>query len=226
MGAWRDDVSHDQRYDLATEWLHVVKSLWSEPSVNFEGRYFQMRDCQSDPKPVSKPRPFLICAGTSGRGMQFTVAEADAIFCGGKDDAELAKMSRQAKAMARDAGRAIRTYTMMNLVIAATDAAAEAMAAHYRAGFDEGALRGMMRAYGFLDAQIGKENSFVANARSSFMAARLVGSAETVGRRLSELLMEGALDGVMLIFPEYLEGLRIFAERIQPGLRQLRSALV
>jgi pyrimidine oxygenase len=226
MGAWRDDVSHDQRYDLATEWLHVIKSLWSEPSVNFEGRYFQMRDCQSDPKPVSKPRPFLICAGTSGRGMQFTVAEADAIFCGGKDDAELAKMSRQAKAMARDAGRAIRTYTMMNLVIGETDAAAEALAAHYRAGFDEGALRGMMRAYGFLDAEIGKENSFVANARSSFMAARIVGSADTVGRRLSELLMEGELDGVMLIFPEYLEGLRIFAERIQPGLRQLRGALV
>jgi pyrimidine oxygenase len=156
--------------------------------------------------------------------MQFTVAEADAIFCGGKDDTELAKTSRQAKAMARDAGRSIRTYTMMNLVIGATDAAAEAMAAHYRAGFDEGALKGMMRAYGFLDSEIGKENAFVANARSSFMASKIIGSATTVARRLSELLEQCALDGVMLIFPEYLEGLRIFAERILPELRKLRSA--
>ena len=224
MGAWRNDVSHDQRYDLATEWLHIIKSLWSEPSVNFEGRYYQMRDCQSDPKPLAKPHPFLICAGTSGRGMQFTVAEADAIFCGGKDDVELAKTSRQAKAMAREAGRSIRTYTMMNLVIGETDAAAEAMAAHYRAGFDEGALKGMMRAYGFLDSEIGKENAFVANARSSFMASRIIGSAATVTRRLSELLEQCALDGVMLIFPEYLEGLRVFAERILPELRKLRSA--
>jgi len=61
---------------------------------------------------------------------------------------------------------------MMTLVIGETDAAANAAAAHYRAGFDEGALKGMMRAYGFLDSEIGKENSFVTNARSGFLAAR------------------------------------------------------
>jgi pyrimidine oxygenase len=27
MGAWRDDVDHDQRYVLATEWLQAVKAL-------------------------------------------------------------------------------------------------------------------------------------------------------------------------------------------------------
>jgi pyrimidine oxygenase len=223
MGAWPDDVGHDQRYDLASEWVHVIKRLWSEPSVDFEGQYFQMHHCESDPKPLAKPHPMLICAGTSGRGMQFTVAEADAIFCGGKDDAELAKISRQAKTMARAAGRSIRTYTMMTLVIGETDAAANAAAAQYRAGFDEGALKGMMRAYGFLDSEIGKENSFVTNARSGFMAARIIGSAATITRRLSELLEECELDGVMLIFPEYLEGLRIFADRILPELRKVCS---
>jgi pyrimidine oxygenase len=56
------------------------------------------------------------------------------------------------------------------------------------------------------------------------MAARIIGSADTVARRLSELIQECDLDGVMLIFPEYLEGLRIFADRILPELRKLRSA--
>jgi pyrimidine oxygenase len=55
------------------------------------------------------------------------------------------------------------------------------------------------------------------------MASKIIGSATTVARRLSELLEQCALDGVMLIFPEYLEGLRIFAERILPELRKLRS---
>jgi pyrimidine oxygenase len=220
MSAWRHDVGHDQRYDLATEWVHIIKRLWSEPAVDFDGRYFQMRDCQSDPKPVSRPRPFLICAGTSGRGMQFTVDEMDAIFCGGKDDTELAKTSRLAKVMARDAGRAIRTYTMMTLVIGDTDQAANAMADHYRAGFDEGALHGMMRAYGFLDSEIGKENAFTTNARSSFMAARTIGSAATITQRLIELIGQCELDGLMLIFPEYLQGMRLFAEAILPQLRK------
>jgi pyrimidine oxygenase len=219
MNAWRHDVSHDQRYDLATEWIHIIKQLWSEPSVNFDGRYFKMHDCQSDPKPVSKPRPFLICAGTSGRGMQFTIDEVDAIFCGGKDDAETAKTSRQAKEMARKAGRCIRTYTMMTLVIGETDQEADARVEHYRAGFDEGAFRGMMRAYGFLDTEIGKENAFTANARSSFMARYMAGSPPRIAKGLIQLLEAGDLDGVMLIFPDYLQGIRVFADAILPQIR-------
>lgn len=220
MGAWRRDLNHDARYDLATEWLQIVKRLWSEPSVSFAGRHFTFKDCQCDPKPVSQPRPFLICAGTSARGMQFTVAEADAIFCGGKDDAELEGNCRLAKQLAREAGRGIRTYAMMTLVIGATDTQAEATAESYREGFDEGALRGMLRAYGFLDSEIGKENSFVANARSGFMAARTVGAPGTVAQRLIQLIERCELDGLMLIFPEYLSGMRVFAEGILPRLRQ------
>lgn len=220
MGAWRSDLGHDARYDFATEWVRVIKRLWSEPRVDFEGRYFNLKDCQSDPKPVSRPRPFLICAGTSGRGMQFTVEETDAIFCGGKDDAELAQTSRLAKKLAREAGRSIRTYAMITLVLGETDAAASATAEHYRVGFDEGALRGMLRAYGFLDSEIGKENSFITNARSGFMAARTIGSAETITQRLVQLLTECELDGMMLIFPDYLEGLPRFAQAILPELRR------
>jgi pyrimidine oxygenase len=220
MGAWRRDLNHDARYDLATEWVQIIKRLWSEPAVSFPGRYFDFKDCQSDPKPVARPRPFLICAGTSGRGMQFTVEEADAIFCGGKDDAELAGTCRLAKQLAREAGRSIRTYAMMTLVIGATDAEAETAAQSYRDGFDEEALKGMLRAYGFLDSEIGKENSFVANARSGFMAARTIGSPDTITQRLIRMIESCELDGLMLIFPEYLTGMRSFAQDVLPRLRR------
>ena len=141
------------------------------------------------------------------------------MFCGGKDDTELANLSTGVKAMARESGRAIKTYTMMNLVIGETDAAAQAEADYYRAGFDMEACRGMMRAYGFLDAEIGKENSFVQNARSSFMSAKIIGSADTVAARLIELIEKCDLDGIMLIFPEYLKGMPIFAKEIMPKIR-------
>jgi len=217
MNAWRDDVGHDQRYDLAAEWIQIIKRLWSEDSVTYDGRYFKMNDCQSDPKPVRKP--FLVCAGTSPVGMRYSAAEMDAMFLSGKDDAELARNSIAAKAMARDVGRSIKTYSMMTLVIADTDAEAEAQASHFRAGFDEGAMQGMMRAYGFLDAEIGKENAFVTSARSGFMAARLIGSAPTVTRRLIEMLDTCQLDGMMLIFPDYHSGIPLFAEQVLPHIR-------
>jgi pyrimidine oxygenase len=218
MSAWRDDVNHDQRYDLAEEWIEIIKRLWIQESVDFDGKYFTMIDCQSDPKPAH--RPFLLCAGTSHKGMQFTVDEMDAIFAGGKDDRELAKICGEIKTMARAQQRMLKTYTMMTLVIADTDAEAQAQAEHYRAGFDAEACKGMMRAYGFLDAEIGKENSFVQNARSSFMSAHIIGSVATVTSRLIEMLEHCHLDGMMLIFPDYLKSIPIFARDILPQIRE------
>jgi pyrimidine oxygenase len=217
MSAWRDDVNHDQRYDLAQEWIDIIKRLWTEDHVTYQGKYFQMIDCESDPKPAK--RPFLVCAGTSAKGMRFTVDEMDAIFAGGKDDAETAQICAGIKAMARDAGRAVKTYTMITLVIGDSDEDANAQADRFRAGFDEEACKGMMRAYGFLDQEIGKENSFVQNARSGFMSARIIGSAETVSDRVIAMLEQCHLDGMMLIFPDYLKSMKLFAQAIMPKLR-------
>jgi pyrimidine oxygenase len=217
MSAWRDDVNHDQRYDLAAEWVGIIKRLWAEQSVDFDGKYFSMVDCQSDPKPVR--RPLLLCAGTSEKGMRFTVDTMDAIFAGGKNDEELARICAGIKSMARSLGRTIKTYTMTNLVIAATDAEAQAQADLFRAGFDAEACRGMMRAYGFLDAEIGKENAFVQNARSGFMSAHIIGSPDTVAGRLIAMVDYCHLDGIMLIFPDYLKSIPIFAREILPRIR-------
>ncbi|CAN5167438.1 LLM class flavin-dependent oxidoreductase [soil metagenome] len=218
MHAWRADVGHDERYDLATEWIQIIKRLWSEPSTTYAGKYFSTTDAESFPKPVSA-RPFLVCAGTSRRGMEFTVQETDAIFLGGATPEEMGKNSRAAKALAGEYGRTMKTYTMLNLVIGDTDADAEKIAEHYRAGFDEEAFKGMLRAYGMIDTEIGKENAFTAKARSGFMAEHVKGSPATITEKIIALIETADLDGLMLIFPDYLKGMPIFAEQILPKVR-------
>jgi len=217
MGAWPEDVGHDARYDLAAEWIDAIKRLWSESSVSMDGRYFTLKDCESFPKPVS--RPFLVCAGASKRGMQFSVEQADAIFLGGATTEELAANSRQAKAIAREAGRSIKTYAMLNLVIDETDAKAQASAESYREGFDEEAFHGMLRAYGFLDSEVGKENAFTRKARSGFMCEHMAGSPETLCSQIITMFEQAELDGLMMIFPDYLTGLPRFANSILPQIR-------
>jgi len=219
MGAWPEGLGHDERYDLATEWVHAVKRLWREPSVTQAGRFFTLEDCQSEPKPVQQPRPFIVAAGMSERGMRFTVEETDAIFLGGRNDEELCAVSRRAKAMAADAGRPLRTYAMLILVLEDSDADAEATLARFRDGFDEDAFRGMLRSYGMIDAEIGRENAFTARARSGLMAPHAAGSPKTVAARIAALLEGCDLDGLMLIFPDYDAGLRRFGADILPGLR-------
>jgi len=218
MGAWPEGVDHDGRYDLAKEWITAIKRLWTEDSVTMDGKYFKLDDCQSWPKPTT--RPFLVCAGSSKKGMRFTSEEMDAIFLTGGNAKELAAASLAAKEDAAELGRAVRTYSMMTVVFGDTDAAAQQTADYFRDGLDEGALRGMMRAYGFLDNEIGKENAFVAKSRSTFMTPVVLGTPATVVEQLTEMLEVSQTDGLMLIFPDYLKGIPIFGKEVLPALRE------
>ena len=218
MGAWPEGVDHDERYVLATEWIQGIKALWTQDHVTLDGKYVHLDDCMSDPKP--KERPFLVCAGTSKVGVKFTAEHMDALFLSGGNAEELERASRGAKEGAAEYGSAIRTYAMMTIVFGDTEAEAEAIARHYREGLDEGALRGMMRAYGFLDAEIGKENAFVQKSRSGFMTPHVLGTPDMIVDRLSEIFERTSLDGLMLIFPDYLTALPIFGEKVLPVLRE------
>jgi len=215
MGAWDPRLDHDARYDLTEEWTQIIKRLWKEPRVDFAGRYFTVKDCVSEPKPLR--RPDLICAGMSARGFDFSVRETDICFIGGRDEAETRAASLRAKDLAATLGKSIKTYAMCTLVYGGSDAAAEAIAETYRHGLDEGAVLGMLQSYGVDFA--GKDNAMVARAKGAFMTHTVVGAPRTCAQRISAFLEECALDGLMLIFADYAEGLRVAGREILPLLK-------
>ncbi|QJI37101.1 LLM class flavin-dependent oxidoreductase [Pseudomonas sp. ADAK13] len=217
MGEWDASLSHDQRYAMTEEWTRMIKRLWSEPRVTEKGEFFNLDDCISEPKPVCTPRPYLVCAGQSDRGLGFSVRHTDACFIGGKDDAETREISLRAKSMAANQGTTIKTFCMSTIICAPTDEEAHALADHYRSGLDVGAVRGMLNSFG-IDTE-GKGNAMVERASNAFMTHTAIGSPDTCRRLLSQLLRECELDGVMLIFPDYASGLKVFGEQILPQLR-------
>ncbi|WP_138755652.1 LLM class flavin-dependent oxidoreductase [Paenibacillus sinopodophylli] len=217
MGVWPEHLDHDQRYDLAKEWIQTVKRLWSEESVTTDGQYFQLKDCISDPKPVQSPRPEIICAGQSEKGMGFTIDEGDACFIGGRDLEELAAVSRRAKEMATERNKTIKTYAMFTIVPGETDELAEERIKTYQEGADVGAIKGMLRSYGL--EPDGRENSMVARAKSAFMTETISGSLETIVARIRHIIEVTGIDGMMLTFPDYIEDLQFFGERVLPALR-------
>ena len=216
MGAWDGSLDHDARYDLTEEWTQIVKRLWREPSVTFQGKHFDFRDCVSEPKPL-KP-PFLICAGMSKRGFEFSVREADGCFIGGRDEAETREASARARALAAQLGKPIRTYCMMTVITGETDAEAEAKAEKYRGGLDEGAVLGMLESYGVTTA--GKDNAMTARAQGAFMTQTAVGSPATCAAKIEAFLRHCDIDGLMFVYDDYLQGLRVTGREILPRLRR------
>jgi pyrimidine oxygenase len=216
MGAWDKSLDHDGRYELAEEWATIVKRLWSEPSVNFKGRFFTMTDCVSDPKPLSRPHPDLISAGLSDRGLEFAVGLADICFVGGRTLEERRDASLRAKAVAAQHGMTTRTFMMCTVIHADTDAAAEALVQHYRDGVDMGAVIEMLRHWGVPPERLVS----VAESQGAFMTQTMVGTPSRCAAEIEDFLSYCELDGLMLIFPDYVEGLRMFGRDILPRLRR------
>lgn len=215
MGAWRDDIDHDERYVYAQEWSDVVHKLWQDDHVDYNGKYFRFDDCVSQPKPALKP--FTVCAGQSERGLRFSVKNTDACFVGGKDDEETLKITRMARKIAQEINTSVKCYCMTTLIIEDTEEEAQAKADYYREGKDAGAIEGMMRSYG-IDPAL-KDNAMVIRAQGAFMSRELIGTVESVKAQLIEMIDNTEMDGVMVIFDDYEKGLHQFGQHILPAVR-------
>ena len=67
-----------ERMAMLEEQVEIVHGLWSEGSMTFEGRHYQLDDCPALPKPVQQPRPPIILGGMAGpRSVALAVRFAD-----------------------------------------------------------------------------------------------------------------------------------------------------
>jgi len=65
---------HLVRVERLRESLEIIKKLWTENHVSYEGKHFQLKDATSEPKPLQKPHP-LIWVGGSSEAIRKLVAE-------------------------------------------------------------------------------------------------------------------------------------------------------
>ncbi|NYD65547.1 LLM class flavin-dependent oxidoreductase [Agromyces atrinae] len=216
MGVWDPSLTPDARYRMTEEWTRAVLRLWSEDSVTAHGEFFTLTDCESRPHPET--RPTIISAGRSDRGRAFQAEFADGAFLGSESIEEMRDLSRDVHEQAAARGRTVRTYSMLTIVQGETDAAAEARATHYGEGVDRVALGNMRRSWGW-DAERALSWAQGAKGEEAFQTPYVTGSAETITERILSVLETAELDGLMLIFPDYIEDLPVFGESVLPALR-------
>lgn len=158
-------IPHDQRYDLAEEYMQVCYRLWEyswqddavirdrasasyvDPArihpIDHRGTYFQVPGfhlCEPSPQRT----PVLFQAGASSRGLSFAGTHAEAVFINTMTP-ELSRRNvdkvRQAAADAGRDPRSIQVLALITVIVAPTDAQAqEKYESYLRSVSYEGAL--------------------------------------------------------------------------------------
>ncbi|MRW90629.1 NtaA/DmoA family FMN-dependent monooxygenase [Duganella sp. FT80W] len=143
-------LSHDERYDLADEYMDVVYKLWeqswdndaivndkqrgvyAEPSrihpIRHEGKYYKVPGfhlCEPSPQRT----PLLYQAGTSPRGVKFAAQHAECTFVSGPSIKVVKKYADTLRAAVREAGRDgddLKIYAQALIITAPTEVEARA----------------------------------------------------------------------------------------------------
>lgn len=101
---WHD---HDARIERAREQIEIIKALWTQPTTNFKGHYYEIIDGILEPKPLQKPHPPVWWAGKSEKSKQLVVDLADGWVIGsstprGVEEEMIQEMNRRLDESGRD----------------------------------------------------------------------------------------------------------------------------
>ena len=220
---------HARRYDLGQEWVDLVTRIWSESEpFDFEGEFFRTKSTLLEPKPVDGTRPMIVSAGTSGRGREFALRNADMLFNVFYDLETMRSDNAVLRAEARSQGRDIGLFTNAGVVCRPTRRQAEDYHHHYAVDHaDAEACRVMMVERGLDRPEVPEEarQRFRLRAATANGGTPVVGDPDDVAETLAAMA-EAGCDALAVGLPNYLDDLPILVEEVLPRLeaRGLRTA--
>lgn len=227
-----DIMEHDARYEYAGEWVEIVRRLWTdEEPFDYEGRFFNLKDVVSMPKPLHKPMPPIMNAGGSKRGQQFAAQYADIAFISiNPNDLDSAKEQVETyhKVAREQYQREIKVWGFAYISHGETQKEAEDYVNRYAVelGDDVAAdyLLGILgvQAQMFTPEQL---RQFKIHFKAGYGGYPLVGTTERIVDELEKISNIG-VDGLVLNWLDYYGGLRTLEKSIVPMMRQagLRQA--
>jgi len=214
---------HDERYEFGQEWLDFALKLWTEPgSFDIDTEHFQGNDIEAYPKPHQAPRPALLNAGNSPRGIEFSAKNVDINFAS-LDTLENIKAYTEAvkrKAL-EEYQRRIKVMTYGLVVCRDTEEEAKAAFQQVVDEGDWGAAGNVIKIAGS-----GASQSFdhaVKEMQERFIAGwggyPIVGTPEQVTEELGRL-NEAGMEGMIFGLIDYNEELKYFGEKVMPLLKE------
>jgi probable F420-dependent oxidoreductase len=99
-------MSADRYAARFAEGVALMKELWTQPRVSFDGDFYQLQDAAMEPKPIQKPHPPVWIGATAESALRRAARIGDGFFgSGGSPTGRFAEQVRIVRAALADAGR-------------------------------------------------------------------------------------------------------------------------
>lgn len=213
-------AEHDTRYDIADEWISLIKALWSgREEFDWNGTYFKVPAAWSEPKPL-QTTPVIMSAGNSPRGQAFAAKHADLNFVVAPDLTAAGKAADGVRALARQQGRGMQVFGQCYVVCRDTEQEARAFVDKYV--HELGDWTGVRNLLDVLipnsKSALGSEwEAMAANMIAGYGALPLVGTPDQVVEGLVRLADAG-LEGTTLSWVDYHAGIEQYDRVLKPRL--------
>jgi probable F420-dependent oxidoreductase len=114
--------TREGRVTRFTEAVEIIKLLWSEPKVTFQGRYWNFKGVSMEPKPAQKPHLPIIFGGHHENALRRAVKYADGWMGAGSSSTNaFVRESARIREMLGAAGRDPATFHCAKRVYLAVD---------------------------------------------------------------------------------------------------------
>ncbi len=229
MGLWPGDDYFERRYEFAAEYTRVLRMLWTEDRVDFDGEFFHFSDADMRPKPLHTPT--VVCAGQSPAGQRFTAQYGDRNFIMA-ERSKVGSIAAGVKALGAEEKRDVGTFALYCIIAEETDAEADRMCDHIVANADLDAISVMTTGASLDTNPDGTSAQLLASlerpaaeGNMAFLSLPVVkGSYERVAAQLDEIAVSTGIDGALLTWPDFVDGVTKFGERVKPLLSDAAPA--
>lgn len=125
-GGFRDfaafGISPDRLVARFNEGLRLMKALWTEPRINFDGDFWQLQDAAMEPKPMQKPHPPIWFGGSAPAALRRALRHGNGFFgAGSSTTAQFAEQVRILRAALAEEGRDQDSFPVAKRVYVAVD---------------------------------------------------------------------------------------------------------
>jgi len=216
---------HERRYEYAEEWIELVKRLWTTgDAFDHQGEFFNGTGLWSEPKPLQKPRPPIMNAGSSPAGQAFSARHADMNFVmlrQADEDSDRAQIA-ELKSMASDLGRTSQCWIHVYVVCRETEKEARDYLDYYVTEMgDDVAVANMLEIFGVQSETLTPAvlDDFKFHFKAGHGGYPLVGTPEQIVDGIRRLSAMG-VDGMLISWVDYLAECRQWIDEVLPLMEQ------